>query len=141
MNSEDLKTLTADITAAFVANNSVGVSDIRGVIDSVYSALAVLGQPVAAPVAEVVPAVSVRSSVKPDSLTCLECGQKFKTLRRHLASAHDLSETDYRLRFGLAPSYPMVSPVYSEQRSAMAMQIGLGANGKGGRPKARLTKK
>lgn len=141
MDSEDLKTFTADITAAFVSNNSVSIADLPHLISGVYSALAGLGESVPVPVEKVVPAVSVRSSVKPDSLTCLECGRKLKTLRRHLASAHDLDEEGYRRRFALPDSYPMVSPAYSEQRSSMAKEIGLGAKGRGGGRKTGVAKK
>jgi predicted transcriptional regulator len=141
MESEDLKTLTADITAAFVSNNVVGISDLPGLITSVHAALSGLGATDAPQPEAITPAVSIRASVKPDSLTCLECGEKFKTLRRHLASAHDLDEADYRQRFELPNSYPMVAPSYSEKRSAMAKQIGLGAKGRGGGRKAGVAKK
>jgi len=141
MDSEDLKTLTADITAAFVSNNAVGISDLPGLINGVHAALSGLGSTDAPQPDAITPAVSIRASVKPDSLTCLECGRKLKTLRRHLASAHELDEEGYRRRFALPASYPMVAPAYSEQRSSMAKEIGLGAKGRGGGRKAGVTNK
>jgi predicted transcriptional regulator len=123
---EELVTLTADIVAAHVANNSVAISDIGTLVERVFGALAGLGAAEAPPEPAARPAVSVRSSVKPDHLVCLECGRKQKTLKRHLMTAHGMTPQEYRERFGLAPTYPMVSSVYSEQRRAMAKSLGLG---------------
>jgi len=125
--SEDtLLTLTADIVAAHVSNNSVAVNDLPNLIQNVHQALS--GISASGPEAEekASPAVSVRSSVKPDSITCLECGQKQKMLKRHLSTAHGVTPGEYRQKFGLAPSYPMVAPNYAEQRRTLAKSIGLG---------------
>lgn len=132
MDNEDLKTLTADIVSAFVSNNTVAVGDVPNLINSVHLALSTVGRAVESVPDEVTPAVSIRASVKPDALTCLECGAKLKTIRRHIGSAHGLSEADYRQRFNLPDTYPMVAPNYSAHRSAMAKEIGLGAKGRGG---------
>jgi predicted transcriptional regulator len=73
-----------------------------------------------------VPAVSVRRSVQPDYVVCLECGYRARVLRRHLRVAHDLEVADYRTRWKLPADHPITAPAYSERRSTMAKQIGLG---------------
>lgn len=122
---EQLLTLTADIVVAHVGHNTVAASDMPSLIKSVHDALAGLGS--VEPVDDApTPAVSVRSSVKPDTITCLECGAKQKTLKRHLSTAHGMSPDDYRAKWDLKADYPMVAPNYARQRSEMAKQIGLG---------------
>ena len=124
--SETLITLTSDIVAAHVSNNSVSVGDLPSLISNVYSALAALGH--AAPVAEAPPepAVSIRSSVKPDHIVCLEDGKKLKMLKRHLMTHYNLTPDQYRARWGLPSDYPMVAPNYAEKRRELAKKIGLG---------------
>ena len=124
--NETLITLTSDIVAAHVSNNSVSGDELSSLITSVYGALAGLGQ--AAPVVEAVPepAVSVRSSVKPDYIVCLEDGKKLKMLKRHLMTHYSLTPEQYRQRWNLPADYPMVAPNYAEKRRELAKKIGLG---------------
>ena len=124
--TEMLITLTSDIVAAHVSNNNVAVEDVPTLIQNIYGALATLGQKTEAPAAPLEPAVSIRSSVKPDSVTCLECGKKMKMLKRHLSTDHGLSTDDYRARWGLGSDYPLVAPNYAEKRRELAKKIGLG---------------
>jgi predicted transcriptional regulator len=124
--NETLITLTSDIVAAHVSNNSVAVSDLSVLITNVYGALAGLGQVAAAPEVMPEPAVSIRSSVKPDFITCLEDGKKLKMLKRHLMTHYNLTPDQYRARWGLASDYPMVAPNYAEKRRELAKKIGLG---------------
>ena len=127
MAENSLVALTADIVAAHVSNNSVAVGDVANIVQRVYGALAGLNAPQQAEgEPEKTPAVSVRSSIKPDHLVCLECGRKQKTLRRHLAAAHGLTPDQYRSDYKLPPTYPLVAPTYSEARRTMAKTIGLG---------------
>ncbi|WP_033075515.1 MucR family transcriptional regulator [Sphingopyxis sp. MWB1] len=130
-SNEMLVTLTADIVAAHVSNNSVAISDLALVINNVHSALAALGSE---PVEEEkpVPAVSIRASVKPDHIICLEDGKKLKMLRRHLMTHYGMTPDDYRAKWGLPADYPMVAPNYAEKRRELAKQIGLGTKGRGG---------
>ena len=128
---ETLVTLTADIVAAHVSNNSVAISDIPLVIRSVHEALSGLGVTVE-PEVKQEPAVSVRSSVKPDYIVCLEDGKKLKMLRRHLMTHYNMTPDDYRAKWNLPKDYPMVAPNYAETRRALAKQIGLGTKGRGG---------
>src|SRR5687768_3398917 len=100
--SETLITLTADIVAAHVANNSVAVSDLALLIGNVHGALAGLGESSAAPEAAQTPAVSVRASIKPDHLVCLEDGKKMKMLKRHLGTDHGLTPAEYRAKWNLS---------------------------------------
>ena len=123
---ETLITLTSDIVAAHVSNNSVSPDEVSSLITSVYSALSDLGQASAPPEPAPEPAVSVRSSVKKDHIVCLDCGKKMKMLRRHLSSEHDMTPQEYREKWGLGADYPMVAPDYAETRRELAVKIGLG---------------
>ncbi|MYL97419.1 transcriptional regulator [Novosphingobium sp. FGD1] len=124
--NETLITLASDIVAAHVSNNSVSVEDLPTLITNVYGALAGLGT--TAPVEEEKPepAVSVRSSVKPDYIVCLEDGKKLKMLKRHLMTHYNMTPEDYRARWNLPADYPMVAPNYAEKRRELAKKIGLG---------------
>jgi len=124
---ETFITLTADIVAAHVSNNSVAVNDLPTLIANVHGALAALGGPVAAaPQEKQEPAVSIRSSIKPDFIVCLEDGKKLKMLKRHLMTHYQMTPEQYRTKWGLPSDYPMVSPNYAEQRRTLAKKIGLG---------------
>jgi len=129
--AEMLVTLTADIVAAHVGNNSVAISDLGLLIANVHAALSHLGEK---PVVEEkpVPAVSIRASVKPDYIVCLQDGKKLKMLRRHLMTHYEMTPDDYRTKWGLPADYPMVAPNYAEKRRALAKEIGLGTKGRGG---------
>lgn len=123
---DTLLTLTADIVAAHVSNNSVAVNDLPGLIQNVHSALSGISPSGAAAAEKLEPKVSIRSSVKPDYVTCLECGKKQKMLKRHLMTNHQMTPADYRQKWGLSSDYPMVAPNYAEQRRKLAKSIGLG---------------
>ena len=125
--NENLITLTADIVSAHVSNNTVAVGDIATLVQRVHEALASLTEPKAAAEPDKkIPVVSVRASVKPDFVVCMECGRKQKTLRRHLQTAHGMTPDQYRRDYGLPDSYPMTAPNYSKRRQEMAHAIGLG---------------
>ena len=125
--SQGLHELTAEIVASFVGNNVVSASDLPTVITSVFGALRSAAQPEAAPPAEApLPAVPVKKSIGTDYLICLEDGRKVKILKRYLAHRYNLTPEQYRQRWGLPKSYPMVAPGYSAQRSELARQFGLG---------------
>jgi predicted transcriptional regulator len=132
MNNEQLVELTADIVSAHVANNTLAVGDVANLVQRVYEALSGLGAAQPEVVEEKTPVVSVRASIKPDYLVCMECGRKQKTLRRHLMTSHNMTPDQYRTDYGLPRDYPMVAPNYSEQRRAMAHSIGLGRKKEGG---------
>ncbi|KQM20607.1 MucR family transcriptional regulator [Novosphingobium sp. Leaf2] len=124
--NETLITLTSDIVAAHVSNNNVAVEDISTLISNVYAALVGLGEPVVVVEEKPEPAVSVRSSVKPDYIVCLEDGKKLKMLKRHLMTHYNMTPDDYRARWNLPADYPMVAPNYAEKRRELAKKIGLG---------------
>jgi predicted transcriptional regulator len=119
--------LTADIVAAYVSHNSLAMDALPALIHSVDQCLKRLGQP-AAPKQELelVPAVPIKKSVSPDFIICLEDGKAFKSLKRHLKAAYDMTPEDYRTKWRLAPDYPMVAPNYAAARSALAKSSGLG---------------
>jgi predicted transcriptional regulator len=123
---DTLITLTADIVAAHVSNNSVAVSDLPILISNVHGALTGLGNPSTAPEVKQEPAVSVRSSIKPDFIVCLEDGKKLKMLKRHLMTHYQMTPEQYRAKWNLPADYPMVAPNYAEQRRTLAKKIGLG---------------
>jgi predicted transcriptional regulator len=125
---EMLITLTSDIVAAHVSNNSVAVSDLPTLIQNVHGALSQLSSPTPAPEVKQQPAVSVRASVKPDHIVCLEDGKKLKMLKRHLMTHYKMTPEDYRAKWNLPADYPMVAPNYAEQRRSLAKKIGLGTN-------------
>ena len=129
---ETFITLTADIVAAHVSNNSVAVNDLPTLISNVHTALASLGTPSAPVVEKQEPAVSIRSSIKPDYVVCLEDGKKLKMLKRHLMTHYGMTPDQYRTKWGLPNDYPMVAPNYAEQRRTLAKAIGLGTKRKRG---------
>ena len=133
--AELLITLTADIVAAHVSNNSVAVSDVPTLIGNVHAALAGLSNDAVAPEVVLEPAVPVRNSIKRDYIICLEDGKKLKMLKRHLMTHYGLTPDDYRAKWGLAADYPMVAPAYAEQRRVLAKAIGLGRAPGSGRKK------
>ena len=124
--AETLITLTADIVSAHVSNNSVAVSDLSTLIQNVHNALSGLGETTPVPEPKQEPAVSIRSSIKPDYVVCLEDGKKLKMLKRHLMTHYQMTPEQYRAKWGLAADYPMVAPNYAEQRRTLAKKIGLG---------------
>src|SRR6195952_6138866 len=124
--TETLITLTADIVSAHVSNNSVAVSDLPLLIQNVHSALSSLGDDLVEPEVKQEPAVSIRASIKPDYIVCLEDGKKLKMLKRHLMTHYQMTPDQYRAKWGLSADYPMVAPNYAEQRRALAKKIGLG---------------
>ena len=127
---ETFITLTADIVAAHVSNNSVAVNDLPTLITNVHTALASRGTPSAAVFEKQEPAVSIRSSIKPDYVVCLEDGKKLKMLKRHLMTHYGMTPDQYRAKWGLPADYPMVAPNYAEQRRTLAKAIGLGTKRK-----------
>ncbi|MBS1023135.1 MucR family transcriptional regulator [Gluconobacter cerinus] len=122
----DLRSLTAEIVAAYLSRNDVAPDVLPGLIRSVHSALTVPTAPEAAVEDAPVPVVNPKKSVFPDYIICLEDGKKLKMLRRHLKTAYNMTPDEYRARWGLPSEYPMVAPGYSAQRSALAREIGLG---------------
>ena len=130
----DLLAMTTEIVAAHVSNNTVAVGDLGQLINQVYQSLANIGSVPAAsaPASRPQPAVSVKKSIQPDYLVCLEDGKKLKMLKRHLKTAYNMSPEAYRERWGLPPDYPMVAPNYARQRSRLAKEIGLGTRARRG---------
>ena len=125
--NQTLLTLTAEIVATHVANNRVGSAELPDLIASVYSALGGLGEVVAeAPAEEVKPAVSIRNSIKPDYIVCLEDGKKLTMLKRYLHTRYGMTPQQYRAKWKLPADYPMVAPNYAERRRTLAKEIGLG---------------
>jgi predicted transcriptional regulator len=119
--------LTANIVSAYVSNNSVAAGDIPALINQVHAALMRVsngqGESSAEPLK---PAVTVKKSITPEHIVCLEDGKKFKSLKRHLRTQYNMTPEQYREKWGLPPDYPMVAPNYAAARSQLAKQMGLG---------------
>src|SRR5437879_3904285 len=121
--------LVAEIVRSYVAQNSIGVDQVAGLIATVHRSLSGLVQSAPAPApAPLVPAVPIRRSVQRDHVVCLECGFRSQMLRRHLRVAHGLEPAEYRVRWKLAADHLLTAPAYSERRSTFAKQFGLGRN-------------
>ena len=118
--------LTTNIVAAYVRRNQIGADQLPILILTVHQALATVGKPVAEVNSDRTPAVPIRRSVHRDYVVCLECGWRGQMLRRHLATGHGLSVDQYRARWNLPREHPMTAPGYSERRSGLAKQLGLG---------------
>lgn len=119
--------LTAEIVSAYVSNNTVAAVEIPSLISQVYAALSrVSGKPGEAPTEPLKPAVSLKKSITPEHIVCLEDGKKFKSLKRHLRTQYNMTPEQYREKWSLGPDYPMVAPNYAAARSQLAKQMGLG---------------
>lgn len=123
----NLVELSAEIVSAYVSKNAISAADLPKLLRDVHGALVTLGGPaeVKAEI-DLRPAVPPKKSVMPDFIICLEDGKKFKSLKRHLRTQYDLSPDQYREKWGLPASYPMVAPNYSATRSRLAKDNGLG---------------
>jgi len=119
--------LTAEIVSAYVSNNSVPAGDLSTLINQVHSALtrvsAGQGELSSEPLK---PAISVKKSITPEHIVCLEDGKKFKSLKRHLRTQYNMTPEQYREKWALPADYPMVAPNYAAARSQLAKQMGLG---------------
>jgi len=129
-DTDTIITLTADIVAAHVAHNTVAVNDLPQLIANVHGALTDLGNGGTPEAEKLEPKVSIRASVKPEYIACLECGMKLKMLKRHLTTHHGLTPQTYRERWNLTADYPMVAANYTDQRRTLAKAIGLGTKHK-----------
>jgi predicted transcriptional regulator len=130
--------LAAEIVAAYVTNNSVPVADLPALIASVHGALnKTAGSTTEQPQEELRPAVPIKKSITPDFLICLEDGKRFKSLKRHLRTAYNMTPDQYRARWGLPSDFPMVAPNYAKARSELAKTMGLGQKRRTGAKRAR----
>jgi predicted transcriptional regulator len=140
LSSGELLRMTADVVAAYVRNNSLSTNELAGVINAVHGSLATLNQDSQAQAEPPKPAVSVRKSITPDYIICLEDGKKLKMLKRHLRTAYDMTPEEYRAKWQLGPEYPMVAPNYAKRRSEFAKKIGLGHSARRRRGRAAASK-
>jgi len=124
-NRSELLELTSEIVAAHVSNNTLAVNDLPQLIKDVYFTLASVDENQGFP-ERLNPPVSIKKSVTPDFIVCLEDGKKLKMLKRHLKTAYNMTPEEYRQRWGLPLDYPMVAPNYAKHRSDLAKEIGLG---------------
>ena len=126
---QEIMRMTTEIVAAFAGKNELSATALTNLISQVYETLAVLSQKEGqneSPVTTKKPAVSIRRSVNPEYLVCLEDGRKLKMLKRYLRAAFKMTPEDYKARWGLPQDYPMVAPNYAKKRSDFAKKMGLG---------------
>ncbi|MBW3558813.1 MAG: MucR family transcriptional regulator, partial [Proteobacteria bacterium] len=117
-DTPDLRLMTADIVAAYAGSrNHVSTADLPNLISSVHAALSGLGAPSVQEPVKAEPAVSIRKAVQPDAITCLACGKRFKSLRRHIENAHGQTPAEFRAHWALPATFPMVAPNYASARS------------------------
>jgi len=128
--NDQLITMTAEIVSAHVSNNAVAIGDMAALIGATYATLATLGEPAKEPEQELLPAVPIRASVRPDYIICLEDGKRLKMLKRHLMSHYQMTPEQYRRRWSLPADYPMTAANYSAQRRNLAIHSGLGRKGR-----------
>lgn len=135
-DTDELLVLTTDIVASYLEKNVVPAANLSDLIQTVHRSLvglAVKVGEVKTPAPE--PAVPVKRSIQADAISCLECGKRFRSLKRHLSTHHDETPGQYRERWGLPADYPMVAPDYAAARSQLARKMGLGQRAKGSRAK------
>ena len=126
-SDENFIELTAEIVSAYVSNNTVPAGEIPNLINQVHAALTrVSGKSAEGSAEPLKPAVSVKKSITPEYIVCLEDGKKFKSLKRHLRTQYNMTPEQYREKWGLTTDYPMVAPNYAAARSQLAKQMGLG---------------
>jgi predicted transcriptional regulator len=129
MSEADEKALVAQILSSYLSNNTVARADLPSVIESVKKAFAGVSESIPTSESDAKswePAVTIRKSVTPEAVTCLVCGKKLKSLKRHLRIAHQLAPREYRDAFKLKSDYPIVAPAYAARRSDLAKSLGLG---------------
>jgi predicted transcriptional regulator len=139
MSETDDKALVAQILSSYLSNNTVAANDLPAVIETVKRAFNGDSQSIAPPTAEGephkwLPAVPIKKSISQEELTCLCCGEKFKSLKRHLQTAHQLTPEGYKAAFDLKSDYPLVAPAYAARRSDLAKSLGLGRKPSGQAP-------
>jgi len=125
MSSKEILSLTAQIVAAHISHNTVPVNELPKLLQQIFGTLTTIGEIGETPVSPK-PAVSIRKSISPDYIICLEDGKKLKMLKRHLKTSYNITPDEYRMRWGLPSDYPMVAPNYAKQRSKLAKASGLG---------------
>lgn len=128
VTAPELLKLTSQIVSSHVSNNAVGMQDLPQLIQQVYASLHGLGRPPVETKEELRPAVPIKKSVTDDYIICLEDGKKMKMLKRHLATAYNMTPEQYREKWSLPADYPMVAPTYSQKRQRLAKENGLGRN-------------
>lgn len=135
---EQLINLTVQVVLAHISNNITAPQQLPDIIRTVHQALATAGETAVTP-KKSAPAVAVKKSVFADHIVCLDCGGSFRLLKRHLAAVHEMAPEEYRLKWGLPPSYPVVAPEYAAKRSQLAKHSGLGLTKKalGGEQRSR----
>ena len=134
--ADDIKALTTKIVVAFLGGNALAATEIPSLIKSVYSTLVGTDVPATAPAEQQQPAVSVKKSVTPGHIVCLECGDRQKMLKRHLLTGHGLTADQYRAKWSLPKDYPLVAPEYAARRSELAKAAGLGYSRTNQKPKS-----
>lgn len=127
----DMIAMVSEVVAAYVSNNEMKKEELPNFINLVHQSLSNAGRNQSYNLrAATTPAVSIEDSIKPDYLVCLEDGRKLKMLKRHLKTTYNMTPDQYRERWGLPSSYPMVAPNYSKQRTKIAKSVGLGTRPK-----------
>lgn len=126
LSNEELLSFASEIVASYVSKNTLSQDELPILIQKVFKSLQDLSNPEVEVEEPLKPAVSIRASIKPDYIVCLEDGKKLKMLKRYIKTHYNLTPDEYREKWGLVSDYPMVAPNYTAQRSKLAKSIGLG---------------
>jgi predicted transcriptional regulator len=122
---QKMREAAAKIVSSYIRRNQLAFDQIGTVISAVYETLTQLGNRVEDD-KDRTPAVSIKRSVTRDYVICLDCGSRWKMLKRHLSTAHGITAEEYRARWGLPRDYPLIAPAYAERRSSLAKNLGFG---------------
>jgi predicted transcriptional regulator len=134
--------LSADIVSAYVSNNSVPAAELPALLNSIYAALTKTAQGRhQEPPTELTPAVSIKKSVTPDAIICLEDGKKFKSLKRHLRTTYDMTPEQYRAKWNLPPTIPWSRRTTPRRALSLPRLWALGSSARRARLRSRLLRK
>jgi len=121
--SLELSEMVAHIVEAYALKHEV--QDLPVLMDQVQNTIYDMNAMHSKGAKRTVPAVPIEESIHPDFLICLEDGKCLKLLKRHLRDTYDMTPDQYRKRWNLPSSYPMVAPNYAIRRQDIARTIGL----------------
>lgn len=123
--------MAADIIAAHASTTPMTKDELIAELNEVHSALSALEKGDMTEAIEVIedtPVISRKKAFGKDKIYCMICGKGFKTLSRHLKTAHNMTATEYRKQFDVPRSQSLASKNYSESRRQMAVERDLAGN-------------
>jgi predicted transcriptional regulator len=122
--------IAGQVVAAHAASSKLTTDELLLELGKVHAALknleaghAVEGE------AETKPTLTLKEAFKKNEVVCMVCGKGgFKTLARHLSTAHQMKPGAYKKQFEIPSKQPLSAKSYSESRRATALERGLADN-------------